>query len=76
MGWNLPLNTRSSRDFSIQNTTASPRLHRSSFGLSALSSHLLLLRRKNNSRSSSTPCSNLLPPLQAPSMSTATNGGD
>ncbi|KAM2010406.1 hypothetical protein EV2_005010 [Malus domestica] len=26
--------------------------------------HLLLLRRENNSRSSSTPCGNLLPPLQ------------
>ncbi|KAM1335666.1 hypothetical protein ACFX15_039442 [Malus domestica] len=33
--------------------------------------HLLLLRRENNSRSSSTPCSNLLPPLQfAPSFQT------
>ncbi|KAM1049753.1 hypothetical protein FF2_031287 [Malus domestica] len=26
--------------------------------------HLLLLRRENNSRNSSTPCNNLLPPLQ------------
>ncbi|KAM1577607.1 hypothetical protein ACFX12_039737 [Malus domestica] len=75
-GMELPLNTRSSRDFSIQNTTTPPRLHRSSFGLSALSAHLLLLCRKNNSRSSSTPCNNLLPHLKAPSMSTATNGGD